>query len=67
MTQHTKETFTKESLLKRRDQLICEIEQIFTDAEHWNLCVRASHEEPINPDPDGELRRMLSGLRKGQP
>lgn len=62
MMQHTKET-----LLKRRDQLICEIEQIFTDAEHWNLCVRASHEEPINPDPDGELRRMLSGLRKGQP
>lgn len=54
---------TKESLMKRRVRLAHEIEQIFIDAEHWNQCVRQSSEAPIDPDPDGELRRILNALR----
>ena len=40
---------TKESLLKRRERLAHDIEQIFIDAEHWNECVRSSSEDPIDP------------------
>lgn len=60
-------THMRESLLKRRDKLAHEIEQIFLDAEHWNTCVRKSHEAPIDPDPDGELKRILVSLRKVSP
>lgn len=55
---------TRESLLKRRKDLAREIEQIFLDAEHWNTSVRKIDEAPIDPDPDGELKRMLASLRK---
>lgn len=54
---------TKESLLKRRENLAREIEQIFLDAEHWNTCVRKTSEAPIDPDPDGDLKSMLARLR----
>lgn len=55
---------TKNSLLKRRARLAHEIEQIFIDAEHWNDHVRKSSEAPIDPDPDGALKRLLENLRK---
>lgn len=36
-----------------------EINQIFYDAEHWNI----SHpEEAINPDPDGALKCLEEGI-----
>lgn len=54
---------TKESLLKRREKLIHDIEQIFLDAEHWNTCVRQPDEALIDPDPDGVLRKMLATLK----
>ena len=60
------ERHTKESLLKRRDRLAHEIEQIFIDAEHWNECVRQGHEDPIDPDPDGALMRLLASLQEAQ-
>lgn len=56
---------TKESLLERKKNLIAEIEQIFVDAEHWNSSVRAEHEDPIDPDPDGTLGALWASLRKG--
>ena len=41
--------------------LLCnEINQIFLDADHWNNI--HPDEEPINPDPDGKLKRMLRAL-----
>jgi hypothetical protein len=41
--------------LKRDD-----VRQIFIDVEHWNA--QHPHEQPIDPDPDGALRRLLDGL-----
>lgn len=43
-----------ESQLRARARRIArEVEQIRVDAEHWNRL--HPDEEPINPDPDGEL------------
>lgn len=44
----------------RAQKLANEIAQLFRDADHWN----AAHpdEQPIDPDPDGSLRRMYDGL-----
>lgn len=58
---------TKESLLRRRSRLAHDIEQIFIDAQHWNECVRETHEAPIDPDPDGELKRILEALKQVRP
>ena len=45
-------------VIKQRDEIL----QIFSDVEHWN----STHTifEQIDPDPDGELKRMLAGLEK---
>lgn len=37
-----------------------EIEKIFIDAAHWSRL--HPDEEPIDPDPDGELRRIADAL-----
>lgn len=41
-----------------------EIRQIFTDVASWNMNskARANGAAPIDPDPDGQLRRMLRSL-----
>lgn len=38
------------------------IEELFVDAAYWNEHVRQPTEEPIDPDPDGVLRRLADGL-----
>lgn len=43
-------------------RLRSDIEQIFTDCEHWNTLVRAPNEAPLDPDPDGTLRHLANGL-----
>jgi len=40
----------------RAKKQLAEIEQFFNDIDHWN---NMHPEEKINPDPDGQLRRML--------
>jgi hypothetical protein len=47
---------TKLSLLERLARTVCNIDDIFTTAEHWNDNVRKEGEEPIDPDPDGQLK-----------
>ena len=47
--------------IERTIMLRQEIAQIFIDAAHWNECVRKPDEQPIDPDPDGELRRIAAG------
>lgn len=42
-----------------------EIHQIFVDTESWNDNARQPDEDPIDPDPDGELSRILQGLNRG--
>lgn len=39
-----------------------EIRQIFIDVASWNDNVRAPGEDPIDPDPDGSLQRILDGI-----
>lgn len=55
--------------MKSRDQIIAEarvtrgeIEQIFIDCAYWNEHVRKPCEAPIDPDPDGLMRKLANGL-----
>lgn len=52
----------REQLIGRAKVLRAEIEQIFTDAASWNENTRKPDEEPIDPDPDGAMRRIADGL-----
>lgn len=52
----------RELFVFRMRKLKEEIEQIFTDAEYWNSRVRKAGEPKIDPDPDGELGRMLKSI-----
>ena len=46
-------------LIERTIMARQEIAQLFLDVEHWN-CVRKPDEQPIDPDPDGDLRRIAA-------
>lgn len=37
-----------------------EIAQIFIDTEYWNAHVRREHEQPIDPDPAGDLMALAA-------
>lgn len=52
----------RDRLIHRSIKLRAEIEQIFTDCASWNDNARKPHEEPIDPDPDGQLRRIADAL-----
>lgn len=52
----------RERLIRRTIRLRADIEQIFTDCASWNDNARKPHETPIDPDPDGKLRRVADGL-----
>lgn len=49
-------------ILRKYKRLRAEVQQIFTDAESWNEFARKPDEEPIDPDPFGELKRLLSAI-----
>lgn len=58
------------STMKTRAQVIAEavrirgeIAQLFLDTEHWNSVNPTK--TPIDPDPDGTLKRMAAGIDKG--
>jgi len=48
----------RDRFIDRAQRIRMEIEQIFRDVDHWNR-IRAPHEGPIDPDPDGSLARAL--------
>ena len=51
-------------IISRARKLRAEIAQTFADAAHWNS-INVPHKGPaIDPDPDGELRRIADGLDK---
>lgn len=60
----TSETPTRADILARARALRQEIAEIFADYQHWNdnSPSRAEGAEPIDPDPDGQLRRIAEGL-----
>jgi len=39
-----------------------EVEQIFTDAASWNENARAPGEPAVDPDPCGDMRRLLASI-----
>lgn len=49
-------------LIERAKKLRAEIEQIFIDTQHWNSRNAPWKGPAIDPDPDGELRRLADGL-----
>lgn len=50
-------TITRQTLIKDAVRQMLEIEDLFNTADYWNRNVRKADEDPINPDPDGELAK----------
>lgn len=48
----------RSEIIKRMIKLNNEIDQIFIDAKYWNDNVRKPGIEAIDPDPDGQLKRL---------
>ena len=55
----------RKKIVLRSETLRESIKQYFRDINHWNDSVRRSDEEPIDPDPDGKLTKMLRSLDDG--
>jgi hypothetical protein len=51
-------------IIHRLRETRAEVEQIFIDTDHWNQCVRKPNEQPIDPDPDGEMRRLSDAIAR---
>lgn len=49
-------------LFQRMRRHRAEVEQIFIDVEHWNRI--HPDEEPLDPDPDGTMRRIADAYDK---
>ena len=47
-------------LLLDAENIICKIDQMFLDCEHWNNI--HPNEEDLNPDPDGSIIRLRNSL-----
>jgi hypothetical protein len=56
---------TREQIIERAKTIRAEAQQIITDCEHWNAQVRKPHESVINPDPDGQLAKIIAGIDRG--
>lgn len=54
----------RQLIIDRARRLRHDIEQIFTDCASWNdnSVSRRNGAASIDPDPDGQLRRMADGL-----
>ena len=55
---------SREAIIQRARDMQANIEQIFSDAEHWNRVNVPWKGLPINPDADGKLRRIADGIDK---
>ena len=56
---------TRQDIIAACLTLRTEIQQIFTDAQHWNSTVRKPEEALVNPDPHGEMATILQGYERG--
>ena len=50
------------AIIARARNTRAEIAQIFADADHWNRLHVPWKGKPIDPDPDGQLKRIADGL-----
>jgi hypothetical protein len=55
---------SREAIIRRARDMREKIEQIFADAEHWNRVNVPWKGLPINPDLDGQLRRIADSIDK---
>lgn len=51
---------TRLEIINETKRIRRECQQILTDADHWNTNVRKGDEKPIDPDPNGELKRIIA-------
>ena len=59
-TSHIKRAQDRSAIADRAQKLANEIAQLFADADHWNSV--HPHDQAIDPDPDGQLRRTHESL-----
>ena len=52
----------RSSIIARAVAMRAEIQQLFDDAAHWNRVHAPWKGKPIDPDPDGQLRRIADGI-----
>lgn len=54
----------RDKIINRAKKIRADILQSFTDAESWNenSDARKNGADPIDPDPYGELRRLLASI-----
>jgi hypothetical protein len=55
---------SRAAIIDRARTMRTEIAQIFADAERWNRVNVPWKGGPIDPDPDGKLKRLAEGLDK---
>jgi hypothetical protein len=55
---------SRASIIARARKLRAEIEQAYADAAYWNSINCPHKGPPIDPDPDGKLRRIAEGIDK---
>lgn len=53
---------TRLQIINEAKRIRAEYQQIICDTEYWNTQVRKEHEPPIDPDPDGELKRTIERI-----
>jgi len=53
---------TKSEIITEARRQKDEIVLYFNDVRHWNNSVRKPHEQPIEPDPDGEIAKIQRAL-----
>jgi hypothetical protein len=58
----TRQDPTRQQMIERAVTLRAEIELHFQTYAHWNDNVRKPDEQPIDPDPDGQLLRIAAGI-----
>lgn len=56
--QHPGEAARRARIVENMREARQEIAQIFIDVEHWNTHVRKPHENLIEADPHGDLKRV---------
>lgn len=55
---------TRAEIIARARTLRAQIAQTFADAEHWNRVSVPWKGPAIDPDPDGELKRIAASIDK---
>ena len=52
----------RERIIARVRRLRDDIQIDLNTVEHWNQHVRTPHEAPLDPDPGGDMRRLLAAI-----